>query len=120
MKDNKKIIKSLLRENFYPVQETEKEKSETTDKKNEERGSSFETNYSELERKLDGTLLKANQVMAAAGLGDPANASDRSLFSKKIRREKNDEGGIYMFNDDELAKIIKVINNPTAYLNVKK
>jgi hypothetical protein len=122
MKDNKLIIKSLLRENLYPVQETEKETSakDGEKKKDDKQGSSFETNYSELERKLDGTLLKANQVMAAAGLGDPDSATDRSLFSKKIRREKNDEGGLYMFSDDDLAKIIKVINNPTAYLNVKR
>ena len=122
MKNNKLIIKSLLRENLYPVQEAEKETSAKDDenKKDDEQGSSFETNYSELERKLDGTLLKANQVMAAAGLGDPDSATDRSLFSKKIRREKNDEGGLYMFSNDDLAKIIKVINNPTAYLNVKR
>lgn len=122
MENNKSIIKSLLRENLFPVQETEKEMPPaTTDKKkaNDEHSSSFETNYSELERKLDGTLLKANQVMAAAGLGNPNDATDRSLFSKKIRREKNDEGGLYMFSAEDLDRIIKVINNPTAYLNVK-
>ena len=122
MEHNKSIIKSLLRENLFPVQETEKQMPvATTDKKkgHEEHSSSFETNYSELERKLDGTLLKANQVLAAAGLGNPNDASDRSLFSKKIRREKNDEGGLYMFSAEDLDRIIKVINNPTAYLNVK-
>jgi len=122
MENNKSVIKAILRENIHSVQETGKEMpAATTDKpKNkEQQGSSFETNYSELERKLDGTLLKANQVMAAAGLGDPENATDRSLFSKKIRREKNDEGGVYMFSAEDLDRIIKVINNPTAYLNVK-
>lgn len=118
MENNKSIIKSFLRENIFPVQETEKETPNTKNKE-KEHSSSFETNYSELERKLDGTLLKANQVMAAAGLGDPNSATDRSLFSKKIRREKNDEGGLYMFSDEDLDRIIKVINNPTAYLNVK-
>jgi len=58
--------------------------------------------------------------MAAAGLGDPDNATDRSLFSKKLRREKNDEGGVYQFDDKELASVMKVINNPASYLNVKK
>ena len=65
-------------------------------------------------------MLKASQVMAAAGLGDPDNATDRSLFSKKLRREKNDEGGVYQFDDKELASVMKVINNPASYLNVKK
>jgi len=57
--------------------------------------------------------------MAAAGLGDPTNATDRSLFSKKVRKEKNDEGGLYQFDEKELASVIKVLNNPAAYLSVK-
>jgi len=38
------------------------------------------------------------------------------LFSKKVRKDKNTEGGQYLFNDKELASIIKVLNNPGAYL----
>lgn len=107
-------IKELLRETFVtPIVEKE-EKEEKGEKKK-----GTEKDYGEVTRKLDGTMLKASQVMAAAGLGNPKNATDRSLFSKKIRREKNDEGGVYQFNDEELAKIMKIINNPAAYLNVK-
>lgn len=107
-------IKKLLRETFVaPI--VEKEEKEENDKKNK----STEKDYGEVTRKLDGTMLKGSQVMAAAGLGNPKNATDRSLFSKKVRREKNDEGGLYQFNDEELAKIMKIINNPAAYLNVK-
>lgn len=107
-------IKELLRETFVaPI--VEKEEKEENDKKNK----STEKDYGEVTRKLDGTMLKGSQVMAAAGLGNPKNATDRSLFSKKVRREKNDEGGVYQFNDEELAKIMKIINNPAAYLNVK-
>ena len=39
---------------------------------------------------------------------------------EKLRKEKNEEGSAYLFTDDDLAKIIKVINNPSTYLNVKK
>jgi hypothetical protein len=107
-------IKELLRETFVaPI--VEKEEKEEKDKKNK----NTEKDYGEVTRKLDGTMLKSSQVMAAAGLGNPKNATDRSLFSKKVRREKNDEGGMYQFNDEELAKIMKIINNPAAYLNVK-
>jgi len=107
-------IKELLRETFVaPIVEKE-EKEEKGEKKK-----GTEKDYGEVTRKLDGTMLKASQVMAAAGLGNPKNATDRSLFSKKVRREKNDEGGVYQFNDEELAKIMKIINNPAAYLNVK-
>jgi hypothetical protein len=107
----KSEIKEILRESLIQINE-EKEKKKK--KKN------YTKNYGELQRKLDGTMLKASQVMAAAGLGDPDNATDRSLFSKKLRREKNDEGGVYQFDDKELASVMKVINNPASYLNVKK
>lgn len=105
MEKNK--IKEILRESLNVVNEEN------------QHGDSYEKSYSELQRKLDGTMLKASQVMAAAGLGSPKNATDRSLFSKKIRREKNDEGGVYQFDEKELASVMKVINNPTSYLNVK-
>jgi len=110
----KNRIKQIIRESLDIVKETEKnEKSKGDDKKSE-------TDYSEIQRKLDGTMLKQSQVMAAAGLGNPDDATARSLFSKKVRKDTNDEGGIYQFNAEELASIIKVINNPSAYLNSKK
>lgn len=105
----KSKIKQLLRESFESQITEEQEKNDSTEK-----------SYGEIQRKLDGTLLKASQVMSAAGLGNPKDATARSLFSKKLRREKNDEGGLYQFDEEELAKLMKVINNPAAYLNVKK
>jgi hypothetical protein len=112
----KSKIKELLRETFtQPI--LEKEEKDSNSEKEKSKGT--EKDYGEVTRKLDGTMLKASQVMAAAGLGNPKNATDRSLFSKKVRREKNEEGGVYQFNDEELAKIVKIINNPAAYLNVK-
>ena len=107
-------IKRLLRESFgqMPVREEKpKEKGEGSgDSKN------YEKEYAEVQSKLQNTMLKQSQVMAAAGLGNPKDATDRSLFSKKVRKDKNDEGDIYQFNDKELASIFKVLNNPAAYL----
>ncbi len=111
----KSIIKTKLRENLMG-ELTETEPKATPKKDN----SNYEKSYAEIQRKLDGTLLKASQVMGAAQLGDPEDATDRSLFSKKLRKDTNDQGGQYLFNDDELAKIIKVINNPSPYLTTKK
>ena len=106
----KNIIKAILRESLNVTEGGDKK---TGSNKNSEK------DYAEIQRKLDGTMLKANQVMSAAGLGSSDNATDRSLFSKKLRREKNDEGGVYQFNDEELGTIMKVINNPASYLNTK-
>ncbi len=109
-------IKKILRENLMGKL-TETEPKETPEK---EHGGTYEQDYSSIQRKLDGTILKASQVMGAANLGDPKNASDRSLFSKKLRKDTNNEGGQYLFNDDEIAKIIKIINNPSPFLTTKK
>ena len=44
--------------------------------------------------------------IAQKALGyDPENATDRSLFRKKLHQDKNDEGSYYQFDEDELAKI---------------
>lgn len=114
----KNRIKELLREGLpLPVREAEPKKAEGEGKAD---NAKYEKDYSEVQSKLTSTMLKQSQVMAAAGLGNPNDATDRSLFSKKVRKDKNDEGGQYLFDDQELASVIKVLNNPAAYLNVKK
>ena len=122
----KSEIKAILRENIFSKlkeaepKETSKEIPKSPAEKGGEENKSYEKNYAEVQRKLTGIMFKQNQIMAAAGLGKPDDATARSLFSKKVNKEKNEEGGQYLFNDEELASVIKVINNPTAYLNVKK
>ena len=116
---NKLKIKEILRESLtQTVREVERPSKDSSNNDNHTEDN-YEKDYGELERKLDGTMLKASQVMKAAGLGSPDDATARSLFSKKVRREKNDEGGLYQFSEEDLASIMKVINNPTSYLNTK-
>jgi len=114
MEKNK--IKQILRETFVPQIKEEDTSNDGAGSANKQ----YEKDYSEVQSKLSGTMLKQSQVMTAAGMGDPKNATDRSLFSKKVRQDKNDEGGSYLFDDKELASVIKVLSNPAAYLNVKK
>lgn len=111
----KAIIKSKLRESLSSAigEATAQAPAKKRDTKQ------YDKDYAEVKTKLQDTMLKQSQVMAAAGLGDPKNATDRSLFSKKVRQDTNDEGGMYQFDDKELASVIKVLNNPAAYLNVK-
>ena len=111
-----KKIEALLKESLKSyIQEAKKKKKSEDDKENKTKA-----NYQGLEDKLIGTMLKQSQVMAAAGLGDPKSATDRSLFSKKLRREKNELGGVYEFSEDELASVTKVVSNPAAFLSTKK
>jgi hypothetical protein len=105
-------IKQILRESLVPMPVREAEPKEEGGASSEK----YEKEYAEVQDKLQHTMLKQSQVMAAAGLGNPKDATARSLFSKKVRKDKNDDGGQYLFNDKELASIIKVLNNPGAYL----
>jgi hypothetical protein len=111
----KSYISKILRESLMGKL-TETEPKEAPAK---EHGDEYEKSYQEIQRKLNGTLLKASQVFAAAGLGDPNDATSRSLNSKKLRRDKNEEGSTYQFDAEELAKIVKVINNPSPFLRTK-
>lgn len=113
---NKNDIKFKLRESLIS-QIQEKAPNKPVEKQDNR---DYDKEYAEVQSKLQNTMLKQSQVMAAAGLGDPKDATDRSLFSKKVRKDTNDEGGTYMFDEKELASVIKVLNNPAAYLNVKK
>jgi hypothetical protein len=110
----KEIIKNILRETFLvQIQEVKRKPKR---KKSAKLKKKFEADYQFVQDKLVGSILKQSQVMKAAGLGDPENATDRSLFSKKVRRFKNDEGSRYQFNRKELAKIVKILNNPLPYM----
>lgn len=113
---NKLKIKERLRESLtQTVREVERPSKDSSNNDNHTEDN-YEKDYAELERKLDGTMLKASQVMKAADLGSPDDATDRSLFSKKVRREKNDEGGIYQFSDEDLASVMTVISNPLSHI----
>lgn len=106
---DKGTIKKILREFVESKILTEKkEKKNKTDK--------IDKDYASIQNKLiDSPILTQAGVMQASGIGDADNATDRSLFSKKLRKVKNDEGGLYKFNDDELSRISKVVNNPLAF-----
>lgn len=94
----KNRIKQILRENIAP---------ELTNEEAQQKSRKYDMEYSEVQTKLQNTMLKQSQVMKAAGLGDPDDATDRSLFSKKVRKDKNSEGGTYLFDEKELASVIK-------------
>lgn len=100
----KSKIKAILRENIL------KSLGEA-----EQNSDNHKKNYDIVQKKLANTILKQSQVMAAANLGNADSATDRSLFSKKLRRDTNDQGGRYSFDDNELAAIMKILDNPTNF-----
>jgi hypothetical protein len=75
---------------------------------------STKKDYSDIRNALDRdknpTAPTQVGVMKAIGLNDDEKGVNRSLFGKKLHQEKNDDGGLYQFDDDELARIRAVLD----------
>ena len=122
--DFKQNIKQILREGITPetpeapqpmslppqsnrVAETEvsREQEEASDE-----------DYIELDNKLVGSdIINHSAVMRRMkGIGSwgQSDATERSLFEKKLKRKKNEEGGTYRFTKQEAQKIKDVLNDP--------
>ena len=97
---NKEDIKQLIRENLLLIEaSTPKPKRKQV-----------KAEYAEIRNGLKGIGAPSQaDVMQLAGLGSVGDKTAESLFSKKLRRKSNEEGGIYQFNDEERASIIKAI-----------
>ena len=112
---DKNIIKELLRETFVQnIDEARKVKPKDTDKKEENKKSRKEKKeYAFIKkafRRKRGKTVTMAGVMQAAGLGDASDATDRSLFRKKVFQEKNEDGSTYQFDDDERDSVITILN----------
>lgn len=103
---SKEFIQKLVRENLTE-KENKTEEGNNTD--------SYESDYKEIQNKLEGGVLKAAQIMQKTGMGKASDATARSLFSKKIRREKNSDGSEYKFSPEDINKIKQVLNNPNTF-----
>lgn len=98
---SKDIIKQLIREELQLLE------AKTHKKKRKQ----VKAEYAEIRNALKdiGSPSQAD-IMQLAGLGKVGDKTAESLFSKKLRRKKNEEGGLYQFNDEERGAIIKAIN----------
>lgn len=97
---NKENIKQLIRENLLLIEaRTHKAKRKQV-----------KAEYAEIRNGLKGIGAPSQaDVMELAGMGKVGDKTAESLFSKKLRRKSNEEGGLYQFNDEERASIIKAI-----------
>jgi hypothetical protein len=99
---SKSFIKQILRESFGLA-------TETSDKPiHKEKKAKVEAEYAQITHGFSG-LGAPNQadIMQMAGMGSVGDKTAESLFGKKLRREKNDEGGVYQFDEKERASVIK-------------
>lgn len=101
---SKDFIKKALRESL----------NEKVEAQSKEQSDTYDTDYKEVQDKLLNGVLKASQIMEKSGLGKADDATARSLFMKKLKREKNSEGSVYKFDANELKAIKHIVANPNA------
>lgn len=108
-------IKKLLREVFISEKEKKNDFSEKKDdskvkKKDEEEKSKWYTDVQNaLDKDKNPTAPSQVGVMKSMGISDDKKGINRSLWGKKLHREKNDDGGVYEFSFDELAQIRAIL-----------
>ena len=117
--DFKQNIKNILRESISP--ETEQDVTAFHTNTMAEADSSDEDDasdedYIELTNKLLGnSIINHSEVMRRMkGMGSwgQADATERYLFEKKLKRKKNEEGGSYRFTRQEAQRIKDILNDP--------
>ncbi len=98
----KNYIKQLLREALLPIDEAENSSNDKNIKKD----------YADIRNAL-GKDLAPSQVGVmkdALGWSDDRGGVNRSLFGKMLHQDANDEGSLYQFNDEQIAKIRTSLN----------
>ena len=110
---NKDKIKSLIRETLLTENRGDKEsKTKEKDSKSDAKKDDEKVRskwYTDVQNALDKgknpTAPSQVGVMKSMGISDDKKGVNRSLWGKKLHREKNDDGGTYEFSFDELAQI---------------
>ena len=95
MEDNKKLIAKLLKEEG----EAQPQKVEKTENP---------SGYEKIKTLLSNNLINHAEVMRQLKWGGD-EATNRSLFKKKLDMAPNDSGGHYMFDDEDVQKISDIL-----------
>jgi hypothetical protein len=107
------FLRKRLSETIQPAMLFEDEDESEKEKKDKEDERTVAKWYKDVQNSLDKDKnpIAPSQVgvMKAMGIPDDEKGVNRGLFNKKLRKVKNKEGGVYMFNVDELAKLRAVI-----------
>jgi len=122
----KNIIKTKLRESLFdrireagknseeksqPKKEKTSNKSDT--EKNDEESRSTKMDYNDVQNYFEKDLAFSQVAVMKKALGweDDKVGANRSLFGKMLHQDKNEEGGLYQFDDDQLDRVRTAIKN---------
>ena len=121
----KDIIKNKLRESLFDRireagQNTEeasarkdKDSNKSDAKNKDEESRSTKMDYNDVQNYFDKDLAFSQVAVMKKALGweDDKVGANRSLFGKMLHQDKNDEGGLYQFDDDQLDRVRTAIKN---------
>lgn len=110
----KKKIKKILRETTFGLEEKSNPHIQHARKTGSNDEAAKDNEYEKVVKLLDNDLINHAAIvrrMKGAEWTDNSEATNRSKFRKKVKRMQNDEGGTYLFDEDELGQIQKILMN---------
>ena len=120
----KNNIKNILREGITPLDAVNDEPEyiennqmfeEEGESKSADEEASDEDYVEVVNKLLKNDIINHSAVMrrmkGIANWGQ-ADATERSLFEKKLKRKKNEEGGTYRFTRAEIKRVKNILNDP--------
>jgi len=123
----KNIVKTLLREGLISMMQEKSENTESKDDKNQNQHKNIENkghkskeqkkklkkDYSDVRNYFEKDLAysQVDVMKNALSWEDDEVGTNRSLFGKMLHQEKNDEGGLYQFNNKQIAAIRSTIKS---------
>jgi hypothetical protein len=121
----KNIVKTLLREGLISMMQdksknTQPKSDGSDDDKPQNKGEKSKTqkkklnkDYSDVQNYFNKDLAysQVDVMQDALGWEDDEIGTNRSLFGKMLHQEKNDEGGLYQFNNKQIAAVRSTIKS---------
>ena len=121
----KDIIKNKLRESLFdrireagqnteePSARKDKDSTKSDAKNKDEESRSTKMDYNDVQNYFEKDLAFSQVAVMKKALGweDDKVGANRSLFGKMLHQDKNDEGGLYQFDDDQLDRVRTAIKN---------
>ncbi len=111
MKNDKHLIRKLIRESLLGEDNETNDSEETngSEDKNNRNKKNIKKDYTDVQNSMnkdkDPTAPSQVGVMKAIGIPDDEKGTNRGLFNKKLNQDKNEDGGLYQFSDEELGEI---------------
>jgi hypothetical protein len=96
--------------NGHPKKDKDAHKSDVKNKDEEKRNTKMDYNDIQNYFKKDLAFSQVAVMKKALGWEDESGAN-RSLFGKMLHQDKNDEGGLYQFDADQLDRVRTAIKN---------